>query len=214
MKAFAFLGEPPTRSGGKLSCGAFEKALEVYDVVKQLGRASRTSSKSLATFEAYETFHFSHGDLSNYNILVDPGTGEITGIIDWEMAGFRPVWLAAVGGGWFDDDSERFLMTDDQQSHGNHVDETPMDAIAHAHFRLRLAALDEELFRHHVQGCELRAFFYSCCNEYAGNTEVWLEKYSDHEWPVGRRGPFPFDLIAWIHEQIDLFEERFVVPSH
>ncbi|KAL2202249.1 kinase-like protein [Sarocladium strictum] len=35
---------------------------------------------------------FIHADLSRENILVDPSTGAITGIIDWEMAGFWPAW--------------------------------------------------------------------------------------------------------------------------
>ncbi|KAK7973045.1 hypothetical protein PG988_007179 [Apiospora saccharicola] len=35
---------------------------------------------------------FSHADLSVENILVDPASGSITGIIDWEMAGFWPEW--------------------------------------------------------------------------------------------------------------------------
>ena len=91
------------------------------------------------------------------------------------MAGFRPSWLAAVAVGWFNDDSERFLMTDFQSSRGNHVDETPADAVVRARFRLRLAALDERIYRHHVQEMELRALFYACCNESGGNTEMWLE---------------------------------------
>ena len=110
------------------------------------------------------------------------------------MAGFHPAWLATVADGWFDDDSERFLMSDFQSSRGNHVDETPADAALRAHFRLRLAALDTQLFRNHLQGIELRALFYACCNECDGNTEI-LEKYKDQEWVVGRRGDFR--LILW-----------------
>ena len=74
-------------------------------------------------------FHLAHGDFSSYNILIDPDTGAVTGLIDWEMAGFRPAWLAAVGGGWFNDDSERFLMTDFQSSRDNYAEETPADVI-------------------------------------------------------------------------------------
>ena len=142
--------------------------------------------------------------MSDFNILIDPATGVVTGVIDWELAGFRPAWLAAVGGGWFDDDSERFLMSDFQGSRGNHADETPADAALRAHFRLRLATLDVQLFRHHLQGIELRALLYACCNEFDRNTEMWLEKYRDQEWVVGRRGDFPFDLMEWIHERLDL----------
>lgn len=178
LAAFAFLGYPPTRADNKLDRWAFAKTLEVYDVVASLYRQSEVSP----LFP--EPFHFAHGDLSEGNILIDPGTGEITGIIDWEMAGFRPAWLSAVAAGWFNDDSERFLMTDDQSARGDYSEETPTDALVRAHFRLKLAELDEELFRHHLQGIELRALFYACCNEYAGNTEIWLEKYNDH-WPEG-----------------------------
>lgn len=201
MEAFAFLGTPPTRPGGKLSCWVFEKTLEVYDVVKQFYNNSQQSEVSSSN---HDRFHFAHGDLSSFNILIDPSTGAVTGIIDWEMAGFRPAWLAAVGGGWFDDDSERFLMSDFQNSRGNHADETPADAVLRAHFRLRLATLDAQLFRHHLQGIELRALLYACCNEFDGNTEMWLEKYKDQEWVVARRGDFPFDFIEWLHERFDL----------
>ena len=89
-----------------------EKTLEVYDVVAPLYRQS-------------ETFHFAHGDPSEANILIDPDTGVISGIVDWEMAGFRPAWLSAVAAGLFDDDSERFLMTDDQSERGNYSNEDP-----------------------------------------------------------------------------------------
>jgi aminoglycoside phosphotransferase (APT) family kinase protein len=204
LEAISFLGCPPTRAGDKLGRWAFEKTLEVYDVVASLYRQSEESDMSPHS----ETFHFAHGDLSDYNILIDPDTGAITGIIDWEMAGFRPPWLAAVGAGWFDDDSQRFLMTDDQSAHGDYIDEMPTDALVRAHFRLKLAELDKELFRHHLQGVELRALFYACCNEYAGNTEIWLGRYKNHE-PTDRRGPFPFDYMAWVGERLDL-EERSV----
>ena len=201
MEAFAFLGTPPTRAGGKLSCWVFEKTLEVYDVVKNLYNKSQQSEVSSSN---HDRFHFAHGDMSDFNILIDPATGAVTGVIDWELAGFRPAWLAAVGGGWFDDDSERFLMSDFQGSRGNHADETSADAALRAHFRLRLATLDAQLFRHHLQAIELRALLYACCNEFDGNTEMWLEKYRDQEWVVGRRGDFPFDLMEWIHERLDL----------
>jgi aminoglycoside phosphotransferase (APT) family kinase protein len=35
---------------------------------------------------------FAHADLSWENILVDPSSGNVTGILDWEMAGFWPEW--------------------------------------------------------------------------------------------------------------------------
>lgn len=36
--------------------------------------------------------HFAHADFSYNNILVDENTGNIMGVIDWEMAGFWPEW--------------------------------------------------------------------------------------------------------------------------
>jgi len=43
------------------------------------------------------TFQFSQGDLSEANIFLDPETGAVTGIIDWEISGFHPAWLTAAG---------------------------------------------------------------------------------------------------------------------
>jgi hypothetical protein len=36
--------------------------------------------------------HFAHADMSPEHILLDQKTGNVTGIIDWEMAGFWPEW--------------------------------------------------------------------------------------------------------------------------
>ena len=74
MGAFAFYGKPPTCSG-KRRCWAFEKIIEVYEIVAEW---YRTSSQS--TFEEISSL-----DLSSHN----PDTGAIAGVIDWEMAGFR-----------------------------------------------------------------------------------------------------------------------------
>ncbi|KAJ5108470.1 hypothetical protein N7456_005145 [Penicillium angulare] len=40
---------------------------------------------------------FTHGDLTVCNIMVDPETCELTGIIDWEVSGYYPVWWDYVG---------------------------------------------------------------------------------------------------------------------
>jgi hypothetical protein len=85
MEAFAFLGKPPTRKGPKSEYWAFEKTLEVFDVMMRFYRPTTPS-----TSHEPETFHLAHGDFSSYNVLIDPDTGAVTGIIDWEMAGFRP----------------------------------------------------------------------------------------------------------------------------
>ncbi|KAI2926216.1 hypothetical protein CBS147320_5991 [Aspergillus niger] len=39
-------------------------------------------------------YTFTHGDLTNVNIMVE--NSELTGIIDWETAGYFPVWLEYV----------------------------------------------------------------------------------------------------------------------
>ncbi|KAK3370605.1 hypothetical protein B0H63DRAFT_552721 [Podospora didyma] len=38
-------------------------------------------------------FSLCHGDLSAVNIMVDPATATVTGIIDWEYGGFYPSWF-------------------------------------------------------------------------------------------------------------------------
>ena len=78
MEAFAFLGTP-MRSGGKLSCWVFEKTLEVYTVVRNLYYRTQRSDVSSSN---HDQFHFAHGDLSDFNILVDPATCAVTGVID------------------------------------------------------------------------------------------------------------------------------------
>ena len=79
-------------------------------------------------------------------------------------------------------------MSEYQSGRGNHGNDTPKDAVVRAHFR------DEELF------------FMPICNDLPTAAEGWLETYSDHEWPTGRRGPFPFDYMAWITEKADLWQ--------
>jgi hypothetical protein len=138
LEAFAFQGYPPTLTE-ILNRRPFEKTLEVYDVVAPLYRQFEVSPLQVGP----ETFHFAHGDLSEGNILIDLDTVAITGMFDWEMAGFRPAWFSAVAAGWFNDDSGRFLMTYSQSGRGNYIDETPTDALVRAQFRLKLAELEK-----------------------------------------------------------------------
>ena len=49
------------------------------------------------------------------------------------MAGFRPASLAAVAGGWFNVNSERFLVT----ARSDYKDDSPTDAVIRAQSRLQ-----------------------------------------------------------------------------
>ncbi|CAI6087777.1 unnamed protein product [Clonostachys chloroleuca] len=57
-------------------------------------------------------YTFTHGDLTNVNIMVD--NGNLTGIIDWETGGYFPVWWeftsASVGLGQEDKDWKTLLQ--------------------------------------------------------------------------------------------------------
>lgn len=52
-------------------------------------------------------YTFTHGDLTNVNIIVSE-EGNLAGIIDWETAGYLPVWweFAAAGIGLGEEDAE------------------------------------------------------------------------------------------------------------
>ncbi|KAG8831931.1 hypothetical protein FRC17_002336 [Serendipita sp. 399] len=54
--------------------------------------------------EDEERFVLSHLHLSPENILVDPETGALTGIVDWEFAGFVPEWVALAPPTWISDE--------------------------------------------------------------------------------------------------------------
>jgi hypothetical protein len=106
--------------------GHLKRLFEIYDAVRALYPLSTECTKPSAI---HAIFHFAHGDLSEYDILIDPDTGAVTGLIGWQMAGFRPAWLAAVAPGWSDNNFERFPMISDQTSRGNYTDDTPQDTI-------------------------------------------------------------------------------------
>ena len=134
-------------------------------------------------------------------------TGAVTGVIDWEMAGFRPAWLAAACPAWFNDDSCRFLVEDHQNGPDGYGDETEDDARLRQYFNTEMEARNQELFKHNRQGVELRAMFYNLCNQYPANVQGWLEKYEKYHWDVDTRGPFPFDLMQWIVDRLDMWDE-------
>lgn len=76
-------------------CGPFASVAEFHDYlvapIKRCPRPEWVTKYRDRLGDHYDTI-FIHADLSRENILVDPETGKITGIIDWEMAGFWPEW--------------------------------------------------------------------------------------------------------------------------
>ncbi|RMD43303.1 hypothetical protein DV735_g1790, partial [Chaetothyriales sp. CBS 134920] len=76
-------------------CGPFNSVAEFHDYlvapIKKCPRPEWAVKYRQRLNDNHDT-RFTHADLSRENILVDPDTGTITGIIDWEMAGFWPEW--------------------------------------------------------------------------------------------------------------------------
>ncbi|KAF8544221.1 hypothetical protein BDD12DRAFT_977880 [Trichophaea hybrida] len=54
----------------------------------------------------HKPFRLTHGDLTNANVMVEDGN--LSGIIDWEWAGYFPVWweYTVVGAAYSQSDSE------------------------------------------------------------------------------------------------------------
>lgn len=75
-------------------CGPFASVKEFHDMlVAPLGQVCPDLiPKYRARLPDHDDIVFAHADISGENILVDPVTGHVTGILDWEMAGFWPRW--------------------------------------------------------------------------------------------------------------------------
>ncbi|RSL94110.1 hypothetical protein CEP52_012817 [Fusarium oligoseptatum] len=77
------------------TCGPFASVAKFHDFlvgpVKNCPRPEWVSKYRNMLPDDY-CIIFAHADLSWENILVDPTTGSVTGIVDWEMAGFWPEW--------------------------------------------------------------------------------------------------------------------------
>lgn len=76
-------------------CGPFTSLSEFHDFI--VAPVQRCPRPQLATVyrkrlsDDYQV-HFAHADLSYEHVFVDQDTGDVTAIIDWEMAGFWPAW--------------------------------------------------------------------------------------------------------------------------
>lgn len=77
------------------TCGPFTSVAEFNDFlvapIKRCPRPEWEAKYRQRLGDEFDTI-FIHADLWRENILVDPSTGAVTGIIDWEMAGFWPEW--------------------------------------------------------------------------------------------------------------------------
>ncbi|KIP07759.1 hypothetical protein PHLGIDRAFT_70510 [Phlebiopsis gigantea 11061_1 CR5-6] len=205
-----------------------EKVFEVYDRVRA-EYAKTVESGLVGETAGLPRFHFSHGDLSDTNILLDKTTGCITGIIDWEAAGFRPAWLAAGKAGMLEDHSHDEEDGDVDGDDENNDDcyclhrtffedpfpvagsESQEDFLLRSHFLVQLAERDLGLAVHHRYGTELRAIFAALCEVVPASVEAWIEKYRERRWDVIARGKFPFDVENWIRERIALWQRYEIV---
>jgi hypothetical protein len=94
----AFVKNSTWRGGQRLLDGVsnrcvYEKLTLIWNRVRpQYGYPPERTGHSTPP----DVFHFSHGDLSEVNILLDPETRSVTAVLDWELAGFYPAWMACV----------------------------------------------------------------------------------------------------------------------
>ena len=77
------------------TCGPFASVAEFDDYlvapIKKCPRPEWVTKYRQRLCDERDTIYI-HADLSRENILVNPSTGGMKGIIDWEMAGFWPDW--------------------------------------------------------------------------------------------------------------------------
>lgn len=172
----------------------FEKILEIYDTVRTLHTKATTADLIPSSDHV---FHFSDGDISDGNVLIDPAT---------EAAGFRPARLAALDVLRFNDDERRFVMSRWQDAPEGYEDETQEDADLRRDFHARIGARSPEMLWHLQNGAELRCIFNGLSEHVPSAVSTWLEKYQKYGWDEGERGPFPFPMDAWIMECLTLYK--------
>jgi hypothetical protein len=198
--AFARISSSNSPSLAQFRREPYEKVLELYDMVRPLYTDSLGSSSPAL-------FHFCHADLTDDNILLDRSTGHVTGVLDWELAGFKPAWLAARTENWFDDDCHRFTMATDQDGPEPYdSDEKPEFMMIRQHFLDEVLKRSPALHHHLRRGVELRAMRLVIGHPAPSESQLWIKKYAEHEWDTFVRGPFPFDTTKWMVERLDLFE--------
>ena len=206
VKLIAFNGNPSARSDYDFPTR--EKCVQLFQSIHNLYPNSTVFGPSADA----SIFRFSHGDLHDGNILIDPQSGAITGIIDWEAAAFRPLWAEVCGVGWFEEDNHRFIIgSSDPENFSEDTD--PEDMELRAFFRTELHKKNPILFSCFLGGVELRAVLHAAVDSPRpeGETDIFLNRY--HRlgyWKEDRRGAFPWDMMAWQHRRIDLDEIEMV----
>ncbi len=83
------------RLDNRATCGPFESVSEFHDfLVAPVRDCPRPEwvTKYRRRLPDDNGIMFAHADVSWENILVDRVSGSVTGILDWEMAGFWPEW--------------------------------------------------------------------------------------------------------------------------
>lgn len=158
-----------------------------------------------------ETFHFAHGDLTETNILLDPNSGAITGILDWEMAGFYPAWMAAMTRTRFNDDACRFFMVDSQRElYAGYEDADTNTRDGRLAYEEIIRTISPEMYYYEREGAVLRAVYKHLIHIFPGNSRSWMIDYAEQHWDAERYGPFPFDLEAWTYWHCLVSYERLV----
>ena len=198
VKLIAFNGNPTTRSDWDFPTR--EKCVQLFQSIRNLYPNSTMFGPSA------DDFRFSHGDLHEGNILIDPQSGAITGIIDWEAAAFRPLWAEVCGVGWFEEDNHRFIFGSRDPENFSE-DSDPEDMELRAFFRTELHKKNPNLFSCFFGGAELRAVLHAATDypRPVGETDIFLNRY--HRlgyWKEDCRGDFPWDMMAWRHRRLDL----------
>ncbi|KAJ0162675.1 hypothetical protein CTA2_4196 [Colletotrichum tanaceti] len=99
------------------TCGPFASVAEFHDfLVAPVRKSPRPEWFAKYRSQLPDTYdvRFSHADLSWENILVDGSTGRVTGILDWEMAGYWPEWWeyskAVRSAGWWIDIMKQVMV--------------------------------------------------------------------------------------------------------
>lgn len=123
----------------------------------------------------------------------------VTGMIDWECAGFRPAWAAAEAAYWLDEDPHKVAYS----SHGplnyvrvDGVPEDSKDALLRAFFRRGVHAQAPDFFTQMMSGVELRSLMRTAESTWASLVITWLVGFSQNSWEKLHKGDFPVDLEA------------------